>query len=118
MSTRSAPLLMELAGHIELALRDPASPSVNVPIGHKLAGAVVTWAQGYREHLDHRAEEEKGQLIAGIRVHNKSEAEKDAEALERVRAMVDRKASDDLAWQGACRLVTELLGYVEKENSL
>ena len=117
MSTRSAHLLMELAGHIELALREPASPSVNVPISHRLSDEVVTWAQGYREHLAHRTEEEKGQMIAGIRAHNKSEAEKDAEALERVQAMVERKAADDLAWQGACRLVTELLGYEEKEKS-
>ena len=116
MSARAAHLLLQVAEYFDMAanagaFRKPPGGS-DVPVGNALAQEVMTWAKGYREHLDHLRHEAEGERKAQAKVYSAEQAMRDEEALERVRALAARRDADNFA----CVLAQEALDLLEKET--
>lgn len=85
MSDRAAKLLLDVSDWIAVDDRGTGT----MAIGTNLAGEVMKWAKGYREHLAHVMERKEGIRRAKIKTALARDAMRDEEALERVRAMVE-----------------------------
>ena len=87
MSDRAAKLLLDVSDWIRVD--DRGGETGTMAIGTDLAGKILAWSKGYREHLAHVMERKEGIRMAKIKTALARDAMRDEEALERVRAMVE-----------------------------
>ena len=99
MSARAAKLLLEVSDWIVV---DPEQSSTGtMAIGTNLAGEILRWAKGYREHLEHVLERKEGEKKAQAKAADEAARIRLDEALALVRELAARKGADDLAREQA-----------------
>ena len=113
MSDRAAKLLLSVADWIRLD--DRGGETGTMAIGTGLAGEILAWSAGYKEHLAHVMERKEGIQKAKARAAAIREEMRNEEALARVREMAAAKDADNFACVMAAEAL-KLLGYEEKET--